>query len=408
MRVIEADIDNRPVKPVAERSISILGSTGSVGCNTVELIQANSENYVVEVVSAHSNVDLLAEQAVALDAKLAIVADENSYDALRDRLSGTNIEVAAGDVALIEAASRPADIVMASIVGAAGLKPTMAALRRGAIVGLANKECLVCAGTAFMERAAALDVTILPVDSEHSAIFQALGNGDQQGLERITLTASGGPFRTWTLDEMKKITPAEALRHPNWTMGAKVTIDSATMMNKGLELIEAHHLFSLPGERIDILVHPESIIHGMISYNDGSVIAQMGAPDMRTPIAVALGWPKRIYAPVERLDLAALGSLHFEAPDDVRFPAIRLARWALDQGDCAATILNAANEIVVAAFLDGKIAYMDIAKIVETTLETGCNQFAAKGGDLDLLLYVDLEARRIAANHVEDCVRRSV
>ncbi|MBZ0218450.1 MAG: 1-deoxy-D-xylulose-5-phosphate reductoisomerase [Fimbriimonadaceae bacterium] len=403
MRAIDVKLEEILDLPPAVRSISILGSTGSIGCNTIELLQANRTRYQVEAISANSNADQLADQAIALNARIAIVADESSYATLRDRLAGTDIEAAAGETALVDAASRPVDIVMASIVGAAGLKPTMAALEHGKTVALANKECLVCAGTAFMAQAAQYGVRILPVDSEHSAIFQALGDRGQQGLEQIILTASGGPFRTWPLEKMRTITPAQALRHPNWTMGDKVTIDSATMMNKGLELIEAHHLFDLPGNRIDILVHPESIVHGMISYNDGSVIAQMGAPDMRTPIAVALAWPDRMHAPVERLDLAAVGSLNFEAPDETRFPAIGLARWALDKGDGAATMLNAANEIAVAAFLEGKIAYMDIARIVETTLEKGETQFAVKGGDLDLLLYVDREARRLAADLVDVC-----
>ncbi len=384
----------------SSRSISVLGSTGSVGRNTTELLLANRDKFTVEALTANSNAALLAEQAIALDARVAIVAQESYYEELCERLAGTKIEAGAGEAALTEAASRPVDLVLASIVGAAGLKPTMAALEHGKTIALANKECLVCAGSVFMNRASELGVTILPVDSEHSAIFQALGERGQQGLEQIVLTASGGPFRTWSAEQMRQVTLAQALRHPNWTMGAKVTIDSATMMNKGLELIEAHHLFSLAEERIAILVHPESIVHGMATYSDGSVIAQLGAPDMRTPIAVALSWPERMHVPVERLDLAALGSLNFEAPDQVRFPAIGLARAALKAGDCSATILNAANEVAVAAFLEEKIRFTDIATIVEAVLEGETIKIAGTGGDLDELMYVDGEARRRAGELV--------
>jgi 1-deoxy-D-xylulose-5-phosphate reductoisomerase len=350
------------------RRVTILGSTGSVGCNTVDLIERNRDRYVVEALTAHSNVALLAEQARRLRPRKAVVADQRQYAALKSALAGSGVESAAGAEAVIDAALMPADWVMAAIVGAAGLKTTLAAVRRGAVVALANKECLVSAGQLMMREVAAAGATLLPVDSEHSAIFQLFDFDQRESIEKIILTASGGPFRALSLAEMETVTPAQAVKHPNWSMGAKISVDSATMMNKGLELIEAHHLFALPSERIEILVHPQSIVHSLVAYVDGSVLAHLGAPDMRTPIAYALGWPRRMDAPSARLDLARLGTLSFEAPDFERFPALRLAREALQAGGCAPTVLNAANEVAVQAFLDGRIAFTHIARIVERVM----------------------------------------
>jgi 1-deoxy-D-xylulose-5-phosphate reductoisomerase len=351
------------------RGITILGSTGSIGRNTVELVEARPDLYRVEALTANCSVDLLADQARRLKARLAVVADESAYGALKDALAGTGIAAAAGASAVVEAAQMPAQWVMAAIVGAAGLEPTLAAARRGAVIGLANKECLVCAGALMMAEVAACGAVLLPVDSEHSAIFQVLDATQPEAVEKIILTASGGPFRARTLAEMEGMTPEQAVAHPNWSMGAKISVDSASMMNKGLELIEAHHLFAMPEDRIDIVVHPQSVIHSLVSYVDGSVLAQLGSPDMRTPIAYALGWPKRISAPSPRLDLSAIAHLTFEAPDPVRFPALRLARHALQRGGSAPTILNAANEVAVQAFLARGIGFLDIARVVERTLD---------------------------------------
>ncbi len=383
------------------RSVSILGSTGSVGRNTVDLLLANRDRYAVQALVANNNAKVLAEQAIALGAKLAVVADDDAYSKLKEFLAGSGIETAAGPDAVIAAANLSADWIMAAIVGAAGLRPTLAALEQGTILALANKECLVCAGAAFMARAAKFGTTILPVDSEHSAIFQSLDNPDRGGLETITLTASGGPFRTWSLEKIANARLEDALKHPNWNMGAKVTIDSATMMNKGLELIEAHHLFGLDNERIDILVHPESIVHGMATYADGSVIAQLGMPDMRTPIAVSLAWPKRMAAPVAKLDLAEISSLTFENPDLEKFPAISLARNALCEGDRAATILNAANEIAVSAFLDNKIEFLDIAALVGDRLDrANFGRAGETGSEIESLLVLDRETRHLTGEEI--------
>lgn len=351
------------------RGVTILGSTGSIGRNTVELVEARPDLYRVEALTAHSRVDILAEQARRLKPRMAVAADDAAYGALKDALAGTGVAVAAGAKAVVEAAQLPADWVMASIVGAAGLAPTLAAVRRGAVIGLANKECLVCAGALMTAEVEKCGATLLPVDSEHSAIFQVLEADQRHAVEKIVLTASGGPFRRRSLAEMATMTPEQAVAHPNWSMGAKISVDSASMMNKGLELIEAHHLFAMPEDRIDIVVHPQSVIHSMVSYVDGSVLAQLGSPDMRTPIAYALGWPKRIAAPAPRLDLAAIGQLTFEAPDPERFPALRLARAALQSGGSAPTVLNAANEVAVQAFLSRRIGFLDIARVVEQTLE---------------------------------------
>ena len=377
----------------APRRVSILGSTGSVGCNTVSLIEAEPERYEVEALTAHRNVELLAEQARRLKAKLAVVAEESRYRALKAALAGSGIEAAAGAAALVEAAAMPADWVMAAIVGAAGLAPTLAAVRRGALVALANKEVLVCAGVVVTAEAKRHGARFLPVDSEHNAIFQVFDEARRHAIERIILTASGGPFRERSLAEMERMSPEQAVAHPNWRMGAKISVDSATMMNKGLEVIEAHHLFELPSERIDVVVHPQSVVHGIVCYSDGSMLAQLGSPDMRTPIASTLGWPDRIAAPSPRLDLATLARLTFEAPDPQRFPALRLARGALLEGGTAPTVLNAANEIAVAAFLERRIGFLDIARTVERTLEAMPTRAVES---LDDVIAVDREARETA------------
>ena len=386
-----------PKTEMTPRSITILGSTGSVGCNTVELIENNPSDYVVEALTANRNVTLLIEQSLRLKPNTAVLADPDGYHALKEGLAGTGIEAAAGPEALIEAAHRPADWVMASIVGAAGLKPTLTAVRRGATIGLANKECLVSAGDLFVKEVEIHGATLLPVDSEHSAIFQVFDFDNADRVHRIILTASGGPFRNSSLDEMAKMTPEQAVAHPNWDMGAKISVDSATMINKGLELIEAFHLFPVSGDQIEILVHPQSIIHSMVDYVDGSVLAQLGTPDMRTPIAYALAWPKRMAARAPRLELGEIATLTFENPDMDRFPALRLARQALNSGGAAPTVLNAANEVAVRHFLDKNIGFLDIVRIVEETL------IAAPDGRLDNLDDVaeaDAEARRIAEDLV--------
>lgn len=390
-------VTEQRVAAAEPRRVTILGSTGSVGCNTVDIVCRDPSAFQVEALTAHNNVDLLIEQALALRPRLAVVGVEDKYGRLKEALAGTGIEAAAGRAAVIEAATRPADWVMASIVGAAGLEPTLAAVRRGAMIGLANKETLVCAGDLMMAEVARHGAVMLPVDSEHSAIFQVFDPAQIDAVEKIILTASGGPFRTRSYEEMRSMTPEQAVAHPNWSMGAKISVDSASMMNKGLELIEAHHLFRLPETQIDILVHPQSIIHSMVAYRDGSVLAQLGSPDMRTPIAYALGWPKRIAAPADRLDFAKMRDLTFESPDPVRFPALRLAREALRTGGQAPTILNAANEIAVAAFLDRKIAFTDIAAVVESVLSEMGTRALSSIADV---LETDLSARQVAQRQV--------
>jgi 1-deoxy-D-xylulose-5-phosphate reductoisomerase len=386
-----------PQPATTTRSITILGATGSVGASTVDLIKREPDLYRVEAVSARRNAAALAQTAREIGARVAVVADEASYGDLKSALSGSGIEAAAGEGALVEAAQRPADWVMAAISGAAGLKSTLAAIERGATVALANKECLVCAGALFMKRAASAGATVLPVDSEHNAVFQALGAGRREDVKRVILTASGGPFRTWSLKQIEAATPEQALRHPNWVMGPKITIDSATMMNKGLELIEAHHLFALKPDEIDVLVHPQSVVHGMVEFRDGSVVAQMGSPDMRTPIAHCLAWPRRIDAPAPRLDLAQVRELTFEDADTVRFPALALARQAMAAGGAAPTVLNAADEVAVAEFIAGHIGFSGIAALVEATLEVAARQgLMAEPVSLDAALGVDHVARSMA------------
>jgi 1-deoxy-D-xylulose-5-phosphate reductoisomerase len=360
---------NNKAAAAGPRNVTVLGATGSIGDSTMDLLRASRDRYRVEALTGNSNVQGLAKLAREFDARFAAVADPARLSELRDALAGTGIACGAGESAVIEAAARPADWVMAAVSGAAGLKPALAAVDRGATVALANKECLVCAGDFFMQRASAAGACVLPADSEHNALFQALGSGNREELVRVIITASGGPFRTWTAAAIEQATLAQALKHPNWSMGQKITIDSASMMNKGLEVIEASYLFALQPEEIDVLVHPQSIIHGMVEFSDRSVVAQLGSPDMRTPIAHCLGWPERIKGPAVKLDLAKVGQLTFEAPDFDRFPAVRLAYEALRTGRGATTVFNAANEVAVAAFMAGKIKFGAIARLVEATME---------------------------------------
>jgi len=373
-----------------QKSVSVLGSTGSVGGNTLDLVGRSPDRYRVVALTANRDVDGLAEQIERFKPEFAVIADASLYAALKKRVGNTDTELAAGPDALIEAGQRPSDWVMAAIVGAAGLAPTMAAVKRGAAVALANKECLVCAGDLMMQAARAAGARILPADSEHNAIFQVLEERNRQGLEKIILTASGGPFRDWTTENMAGVTPKQAVNHPNWDMGAKISVDSATMMNKGLEIIEAHHLFDMAEDRIDVVVHPQSIIHSMVQYADGSVLAQLGSPDMRVPIAHTLGWPDRIHAPAKRLDFKDMAALTFEMPDESRFPALRLARDALTAGGNAPPVLNAANEIAVARFLEGQIGFLDIAALVDKVLTA---TLPAEIGSLEDALAADAEGR---------------
>jgi 1-deoxy-D-xylulose-5-phosphate reductoisomerase len=375
------------------RSVTVLGSTGSVGAQTIELLAADPDRFRVKALVAGRNAVVLAEQAIALRAEIAVVSDPASYAALRDALAGTGIEVAAGADAVVAAAALQADWTMAAITGAAGLAPTLAAIRRGGYVALANKEALVCAGDVMLRAVRAAGATILPVDSEHNAIFQSLADGNRGAVEKIVLTASGGPFRTASLEEMAHATPEAALRHPVWSMGAKISIDSATMMNKGLELIEAARLFNLDETEIEVLVHPQSVIHGMVYYHDGSVLAQLGSPDMRIPIAHTLAWPRRMATTSRRLNLAAVSRLEFIEPDLERFPALRLAREVLQIGRGCPTILNAANEIAVEAFLHRRVGFLDISRIVDRVL----SQLGTPPADtLDEVIALDAISRRTA------------
>lgn len=380
------------------KSVSIFGATGSVGLSTLDLIRREPDAYKVVALTANSDVDGLAAQAKATGAQIAVIGQARLYGALKEALAGSGVEAAAGEEALVSAAQTGADWTMASIVGCAGLRPTIAALKAGGTVALANKESLVSAGALMMEAASASGATLLPVDSEHNAIFQCLAGSRLEDVARITLTASGGPFRTKSRDEMAAMTPAQAVAHPNWSMGAKISVDSATMMNKGLELIEAAYLFPVGLDRIEILVHPQSVIHSMVEYRDRSTLAQLGSPDMRIPIAHALAWPQRIATPCQPLDLARIGRLDFEAPDLERFPALRLARDAAQAGGATPAILNAANEVAVAAFLSGRIGFLDIAMIVEDVL----NRYsAASPATIDDVLAADGQARTQAGQVME-------
>jgi len=382
--------------------VSVLGATGSVGMSTLDLIGRDPDRYKVAALTANGNYSRLAELAVKHEAELVVAADPEVAHHLRGMLKGTGIRSAAGEGALIEAASLSADWVMAAIVGAAGLAPTLAAVRQGRTVALANKECLVTAGDLFMREVAKSGCTLLSADSEHSAVFQAMQGIPLEAVERIVLTASGGPFRTWSRDQLKTATPEQALKHPNWNMGAKITVDSATLMNKGLELIEAHHLFACGPERLGVIVHPQSIVHCLVECRDGAVLAHLGSPDMRLPIAYALGWPDRLPTPVARLELAKLGQLTFEEPDEVRFPALAIARAALERGGGACAVLNAANEVAVAAFLDGRIGFLDIPAVVTDTLERAeRNTVLAAPASLEEATELDFSARQIALEFLQ-------
>lgn len=379
------------------RTVTILGATGSIGSSTVDLLKRQPERFAVEALTAHRNGGPLARLARELNARFVAVADPSAYHDLKAELSGSGIEAAAGPDAVAEAARRPADWVIGAITGAAGLAPALAAIERGATLALANKECLVCAGSLFMRRAQATGATVLPVDSEHNALFQAMTAGRREDVTKVVITASGGPFRTWSKDQIRAATLEAALKHPNWSMGPKVTIDSATLMNKGLEVIEAHHLFALAPDEIEVLVHPQSIVHGMVEYRDGSVIAHLGAHDMRIPIAHCLAWPDRIDGPAKRLDLAQIGSLTFEKPDLERFPALGLAWAALRTGSGATTVLNAANEIAVGAFIDGRIRFVGIAALVEATLDAAAHRgIMREPSSIEDAVAVDHNSRSLA------------
>ena len=381
-----------------QRSLSIFGATGSIGLSTLDLVRQHRDQYRLVALTANGNAAELAKLAREFKPDVAVVADEGAYGDLRDALDGTDIRTAAGADALVEAAQMGADWTMAAIVGCAGLPSTMAAIDAGKTVALANKEALVSAGDLMMAAVERSGATLLPVDSEHNAIFQCLAGGRIDQVRKITLTASGGPFRTFGLEQMRGVTPAQAVAHPNWDMGAKISVDSATMMNKGLELIEAHHLFPVGLDKLDIVVHPQSVIHSMVEYVDRSTLAQLGSPDMRIPIASTLAWPERLETNSEPLDLARISKLEFEAPDMVRFPALRLARAAAEQGGAAPAILNAANEIAVAAFLAGRIGFLDIARLVEETL----TDYAPNAPHtLDHLFSIDAAAREYAKGLME-------
>ncbi|MCR9255025.1 MAG: 1-deoxy-D-xylulose-5-phosphate reductoisomerase [Alphaproteobacteria bacterium] len=387
----------------APRSVTVLGATGSVGRSTADLLASEPGRFRVEALTAATNADSLVEMARRLTPRFVAIANEAHYKAVKTALAGMDIEVAAGPDAVLEAARRDADLVIAAIVGAAGLPPTLEAVRRGATVALANKEALVCTGPLMAAEVAKSGATLLPIDSEHNAVFQVFDFERPETIDKIILTASGGPFREADRKTMARATPSDACNHPVWSMGAKISVDSATMMNKGLEVIEAHYLFPLaeerPGDRIEVLVHPQSVVHSMVSYRDGSFLAQLGTPDMKIPIAYALAWPDRMDAQAERLDLVRIGSLHFEAPNPEKFPAIGLARAALREGGSAPAVLNAANEVAVARFLEGGLGFLDIASVVEETLQQ------VNGGavtSVEEVIQTDLSARRMA----ESIVRR--
>jgi 1-deoxy-D-xylulose-5-phosphate reductoisomerase len=385
----------------APRKIVILGSTGSVGVSTLDLLGRLDIDIDVLAMTAGRNVALLAEQARHWRPRLAVIEDERLLPELRERLNGSGVAAAAGGQAIIDVAGQGADWVMSAIVGAAGLAPTLAAARTGAIIALANKESLVCAGPALLAIAKAAGGGVIPVDSEHSAIFQVFAPANADAVLRLILTASGGPFRQWTLEAMSAATREQAVAHPNWSMGAKISVDSATMMNKGLEMIEASYLFAMPAERIDVLVHPQSVVHSLVEYADGSTLAQLGPPDMRAPIACAWAWPDRVAWPAPKLDLAALAQLTFEAPDEIRFPALAIARQALGAGAGAPAAMNAANEVAVRAFLDNRIGFLGIAASVSETLDrmNGTGDLAAGDDDeaLEWALMTDASARRVSA-----------
>lgn len=379
------------------RKVTILGATGSIGESTLDLIGRTPEMFGVVALTGGCNASRLAELALRHHAEYVAIADVGQLPLLKELLSGADIEVAGGDDAVCEAAQRPADWIMAAIVGAAGLRPTFAAVDQGSCIALANKECLVSAGEVFLAAVKEAGATLFPVDSEHSGVFQAIDPSPSHCIEAITLTASGGPFRDWSTDRLKAVKPEQALKHPNWSMGPKITVDSATLMNKGLEIIEAYHLFPVEADQLRVLVHPQSVIHCLVHYCDGSVLAQMSTPDMRTPIAYSLAWPERMACPTERLDLMRLGELTFEATDEQRFPALRIAREALQTGGTAPTVLNAANEIAVERFLAGQIGFMTIPKVVEAAIEASISEIGmTRAATLDEVIETDRAARMLA------------
>lgn len=384
-----------------KRRISILGATGSIGRSTLDLVERSPDRFEVTALSAQVNVDALAGAAIRTGARLAVIADESRFGELREKLRGSDCRAAAGAGGLIEAATADCDWVMAAIVGCAGLVPTMAAIEAGKTVALANKEALVTAGRLMTDAAARTGAVLLPVDSEHNAIFQCLAGSRLDDVSRLILTASGGPFRDWPIERMRDATVAQAVAHPKWSMGAKISVDSATLMNKGLELIEAHHLFALPSAKIEIVVHPQSVVHSLVEFVDGSLLAQLGSADMRIPIAYTLAWPQRMETPSDRLSLAAIGRLDFEAPDPRRFPALRLARAALERGGGAAVVLNGSNEVAVEAFLAGRIGFCDISRLVESVVDD--LDFPEPSGVDDVIAF-DRETReRASALIAEGC-----
>ncbi len=381
--------------PGAKTRITVLGATGSIGQSLADLIQRNPDSYEVVALVANRNAAGLADMAKALKAGSAILAEETCYPELKERLAGSGIATGAGEAAVLEAVTQDTDIVVGAIVGSAGLKPTMAAIRPGRRIALANKECLVCAGDLFMAKIRATEAELLPVDSEHNAIFQVFETDKADMVEKVILTASGGPFRSVSKADMARVTPQQALKHPNWDMGARITIDSATMMNKGFEVIEASHLFPVAHDQLGVLVHPQSTVHGLVQYKDGSLLAQLGSPDMRTPIAHCLAFPRRMNVPVKRLDLAELGTLTFEAPDLDRFPALRLALEAMRAGGMAPAVLNAADEVAVDAFLKGRIGFMDIPAAIEEVLDAmGAGGKLTDAAGVEDVLAIDAEARQ--------------
>ena len=390
------------LETVVGRSVTVLGSTGSIGVNTLDVIAHARKTYgahafPLTALTAGGNVKLLIEQARTLKPRRAVIGDESLYEELKTGLAGTGIEAAAGRAAVIEAATMPSDFVMVAIMGAAAIQPALAAIRRGVIVALANKECVVAAGAVFRDALEKSGASVIPVDSEHNAIFQVLRSGDASEVDVVTITASGGPFREWPLEKMRAATVEQAVAHPNWAMGRKISLDSATLMNKGLELIEAHFLFALPPEKLAVVVHPQSIVHCLVSYEDGTTMAHLSAPDMRTPIAHALGWPRRIASPSRRLDLGALGQLVFHPPAHDRFPALNLAIDSMRSGGLSPTVLNAANEIAVQAFLDRRIGFLDISRVVGATMDADAAHGSnGRAGDLDTVLGIDARARVLA------------
>ena len=397
-----SQIELPDLSPVLARHVTVLGSTGSIGVNTLDVIAHaratyGEESLPVEALTAQSNLATLIAQARAIKPKMVVIGDERYYFELKSALAGTGIEIAAGRDAVIAAGARPSDTVMVAIMGAAALEPALAAVARGKTVALANKECVVAAGSVFQRAVAASGASIIPVDSEHNAIFQVFGAADMDEVDRVTLTASGGPFRDWTLERMRTATPEQAIAHPNWSMGAKISVDSATLMNKGLELIEAHFLFALPPDKLDVVVHPQSIVHCLVSFADGTTLAHLSAPDMRTPIAHALAWPRRIASPSRKLDLPATAQLTFQAPDHSRFRALALALDCMRRGGMAPTILNAANEVAVDAFLNRRIGFLDIPLVVEETLN-GSPGANIEAESLDGVLAADARARELAGN----------